>query len=134
MRRLMDKRLSKEGAFTEEDSSLVDKHLAGCEHCRHWSRQTEALIDAAASMRQFDVPEAVTQRIVSAIENEPAHNGAYVHMVLPGLALLAAMIVFVILESGESVAGLLAWGIGLGLMASLKLFLGHDKEVGTAAR
>lgn len=134
LRQLLDRKLSHEGALTEAESQNVDLHLTACSPCRDWSRQAQAIVEVARDMPQFDVSEALTQRILTSVEAESIYGRAYVNMLAPSLVLLAVMVLFFYVESGESLEGMLSWAIGLGLMAALKLLLSGDKEVATISK
>ncbi len=96
--------------------------LNSCASCADWCRQTNDLLSAAAVLPQFDVSEALTQRILSAVQAERQSSVTAKEIVLTA-AVLGLAVAFVALESFESISGLLAWFAGVAAVAVLKVLL-----------
>jgi hypothetical protein len=52
------------------------KHMEACDGCKRWHRQNEELGAIVNAMPQFDVSEALTQQILSAVEAQPRRHFA----------------------------------------------------------
>jgi hypothetical protein len=90
------------------------------------------LIAAASVIPQFDVPEALTQRILVAVETERKASITVKEVVLTAIV-LGLTVAFVALESFESVSGLLAWFAGVAAVAVLKVVLTAPSASGEVA-
>lgn len=118
-----------ERSMEEGESSLnliehneLNEHLIGCSDCKTWQAQTKDLISMARSMPQFDIPEALTQRILAAVDLEAKSSRLSLPATLMGLATALLTIVLVV-YSGEGLAGVGSWAICLAAMALLKDFV-----------
>ncbi len=97
-------------------------HKEACEGCRAWATQMSAIDDAVSAMPQFDVPEALTQRIMQSVESQPA--GANSWLLLAALSLLSvAAFVYLGLYSLDSPQGWIVSVISILSMAILKVFV-----------
>lgn len=90
------------------------------------------LTKLTAEMPQFDVSEALTQRILHDIEMAPAYSRPLMLTVVFLSCLAVATVVFYFMESGETVAGVLSWGIGIAVMACLKFLVCESGKVASA--
>lgn len=100
----------------------VEAHLGGCAGCRQWREQTADLLAMASQMPQFDVPEAVTQRILSAIEEKQRQRVRQVQLLV--MVILVAVAAFIsIADLLESMTGLVSWIAGLAALAALHVLL-----------
>ncbi len=113
-------------------SSEIEKQLSSCASCRVWCEHTMDLIAAASVIPQFDVPEALTQRILVAVETERKASITVKEVVLTAIV-LGLTVAFVALESFESVSGLLAWFAGVAAVAVLKVVLTAPSASGEVA-
>ncbi|HEY9784068.1 MAG TPA: hypothetical protein V6D17_01615 [Candidatus Obscuribacterales bacterium] len=118
-------RLSPGNELSEGEIRVIEAHREECITCQQWASATEDLIAKVSSMPQFDVPEAVTQRIMQSVNAQPAYGD---HLARVLFFVVGALVAFLVFESGESLAGLLSWAIGLGLMGSLKFLFGGTQE------
>src|SRR5215471_14387158 len=88
-KRLLELRMD-EGALAADEMADVESHLKSCKPCAQWQRQMQDIVAAARASAQFDVSEALTQRILSAVEREPSGKAASAAQVGSMLVLLAA--------------------------------------------
>lgn len=124
--------LARDATDTGSDAPLESRaqtHVKACSSCNVWSHQMGELVAMSSSMPQFDVSEALTQNILKAVESEPAHqtslsSAANLVQTLFGLAVVAIMMV----EAAEDFNGLIAWGIGLGVVYSINLLVKSNRE------
>jgi len=93
-------------------------HEAQCSSCRVWTAQTQSILDVAAAMPQFDVSEALTQRILESVEAEAKRPRVEFGLLLP--AAFAAGVALFTMAPVESVEGMLSWAIGLAGVVLLK--------------
>lgn len=109
------------GSSTEMPAALRT-HGEACSSCRIWERQVSDVTAMAKTMPQFDVPEALTQRILSAVDEDsrraaPLSGPAAITVAACALATLALVVPF------ESLESLGAWALGLGGIVALKLLV-----------
>ena len=123
MRLLVDRRLEEgEAALAEDQCEELKQHLGACASCSAWEQQTSEIMALAASAPQFDVPEALTQRILSAVMEQNAFPVSTRQVVLVSLAVVSMMSILV-MDSVESIGGLGSWLISLAAMAVFKTLL-----------
>ncbi len=95
------------------------KHADSCVACHKWAFEMESLLDMSAALPQFDVPEALTQQILAAVETErKMPRMSQYPLVLP-LSIIGAAALLTVLPF-DSLEGMLSWGIGLAAMVLLK--------------
>lgn len=101
-----------------ESMKLHETHPAQCSSCLAWKAQTEQILELAAGLPQFDVPEALTQKILSQLEAEKRNVVSLDS--LPSLPLgVMGMFLLLLVLPFENLQGLLSWSIGF---AGLGLF------------
>ncbi|MBI4534201.1 MAG: hypothetical protein HY711_09690 [Candidatus Melainabacteria bacterium] len=123
MRLLVDRRLEEsEAALTADQCEELKQHLSACASCRTWEQEMSEIMAMAASAPQFDVSEALTQRILSAVRGQTAFPVSTRQVVLVVLA-VASMMSILVMDSVESIAGLGSWLISLAGMAVFKQLL-----------
>lgn len=114
-------------AFDEcRDDAWADEHKRQCQPCCTWVTQSIQIVQLTAEMPQFDVPEALTQRILTAVELEK--NVARTAMpiyVWPSAALIAGVMLTAL--PYESAEGLLSWGCGLMALVVVKFLVCGNK-------
>jgi predicted anti-sigma-YlaC factor YlaD len=120
VRQLLDQELdqgesSLDGAARQETAA----HLQSCGACRLWYRQAGEVLRTARAMTQFDVPEALTQRIIAAAEKDRKERASAVPAAVM-LVVVAGAVSMLILDSTESITGLFSWLIGLVAMALVR--------------
>lgn len=122
MRLLIDQRLEEgEVALAADQCAQLNQHLGACGSCRTWEQEMTEIMAMAASAPQFDVPEALTQRILSAVD-EKVFPVSGRQVVLVALTVVSMMFILV-MDSVESIAGLGSWLISLAAMAVFKTLL-----------
>lgn len=108
-------------------SDLRETHALECPSCAAWKSQTEQLLDLTACMAQFDVSEALTQKILSSVESDRRVSGAFDRA--PWLPLGAFGTLALALACSESVEGVTAWLAGMLGLALLELLLSSSTKV-----
>jgi len=106
------------GALGSGEELQMNAHHEQCASCQAWRAQTDKLIDMSAAIPQFDVSEALTQRILVSVDAEhrkPALESGY----LIPLAVVAAAMSLTVLPL-DSIDGLFSWAIGLAGLFVLK--------------
>lgn len=130
-RDLLDKDASGH-ALVPATSNEVEQHLKACPGCARCYKQVNELISLTAALPQFDVPEALTQRILASInvKQEPAALSG--QMIVMALVVIASVI-WLAADSVETALGLISWIIGFAGVALLKLLIdtpsGHGKAI-----
>lgn len=111
------------------DDQGSSDHASSCKDCRLWLNEMQAITDCVHQMPQFDVPELVTQKIISAVRDERAVGRADLYRNLLWLgALSCGAWMLLVYDSFESWNGTLAWLIALAGVASLKFLIGTNVE------
>ncbi len=116
----------------ESTDTNVDVHLKECSSCNAWAHQMKEIETMASSMAQYDVPEALTQNILKAVDAEAAHGKAVSPSMLLGGIFAVLMAAIFVIETHESVGGVISWMVGLALMYSVSLLVSSSKEAETA--
>lgn len=100
----------------------VDKHLHECSHCRTWADVSDQMVGLAKEIPQFDVPEAVTQRILQAVasENKRTFLGSDYAIWLCATAVMLLSVI-VLSDSVENLEGLASWSVGLAAIMLVRL-------------
>jgi predicted anti-sigma-YlaC factor YlaD len=112
----------------QPDEQLILEHFAECADCRDWQSQTIDLVSQMSAMPQFDVSEALTQRILASVRDEESTRLSTAQMVSMAVATGVA-VAFLCFDSLESAAGLASWLVGLSALFLLKPLLdGHSSH------
>lgn len=110
----------------------VRNHIDECSNCNAWAKQIKEIESVASSMAQYDVPESLTQSILRAVDAEAVqHKSVKSSLVLPAI-FAALMAAFFVIETHESVGGIISWAAGLAVMYSVSLLVSSNKEAETA--
>lgn len=110
----------------------VDKHLKECGSCNAWSHQMNEIVTVASSMAQFDVPESLTQNILKAVDAEAVQRKSLSQSLMVPAIFAVLMAVIFVIETHESVGGVISWAAGLAVMYSVSLLVSSNKEAETA--
>ena len=108
--------------MSAQRQSALTAHGKQCTSCASWREQTEQLIDMAEAMPQFDVSEALTQRILTAVELERTVRAGSTTPYLVPLAAVTAILLFAWIPF-ETVDGVVSWVLGAAGLAGLKLLI-----------
>ncbi|HEY9870535.1 MAG TPA: hypothetical protein V6D08_15325 [Candidatus Obscuribacterales bacterium] len=128
IRQLLDQELDEgESSLNGAARQQTAAHLESCGACRLWYRQAGEVLRTGRAMTQFDVPEALTQRIIAAVEQERKERASAVPAAVM-LVVVAGAMGLLILDSTESMSGLFSWLIGLVAMAVVKLLVCQVQE------
>jgi hypothetical protein len=106
--------------FSDSDSRQLKQHLQYCSSCCAFERTEHSILSFAISIPQFDVPEALTQKILVSI-NTQRPTPVFLNMtavILPITLLVAALV-----WDYENPAAVMSWVIGFTAMFGLKRFL-----------
>ncbi len=110
----------------------VRNHLNECENCSSWAAQIKEIETVASSMQQYDVPEFMTQNILRAVGAEAVqYKSASSNLAIP-TAFAALMALIFVIETHESIGGIISWAAGLALMYSVSVLVSFDQEAETA--
>lgn len=114
-------------AFDEcRDEAWADQHRRTCDACDGWAVQSTQLMDLASQMPQFDVPEALTQRILNAVDLEKNVSARAVPIyVWPSAALLGGLCLTAL--PYESVEGVVSWAVGIAALGIVKFLVCNGK-------
>lgn len=106
---------------------LYNEHAGECKPCAAWKSHNDQIIELAVAMPQFDISEALTQKILSSVENEkqgimPAIRS--LPSTLPSLPLgVIGMFLMVVILPFDTVEGAMSWACGLAGLVALKLLV-----------
>lgn len=116
----------------EAKDADVETHLKECSSCNAWTHQIRDIEGVASGIAQYDVPEVLTQNILKAVDAELTHGKVlWPSAILGGLFAIAMAAIFVI-ETQESVGGIISWTVGLALMYTVSLLVSSGKEAATS--
>lgn len=93
--------------------------------------QLQSLESVAASLPQYDVSEALTQSIMRAVEAEPAYGKARNSIIAASTIFAVLLAALFVIETQESVGGILSWMVGLAVMYSISLLVSSSQEAET---
>ena len=93
--------------------------------------QLQSLETVAASLPQYDVSEALTQSIMRAVEAEPEYGKARDSIITASTIFAVLMAALFVIETQESVGGILSWMVGLAVMYSISLLVSSSQEAET---
>lgn len=93
--------------------------------------QIQEIEAVAASLPQYDVSEGLTQNILRAVEAEPAY-GKNRDSIMTASTIFAVILAgLFVIETQESVGGILSWMVGLAVMYSISLLVSSSHEAET---
>lgn len=117
-RALADRLADGEAGLTVAQKEYCQEHVKVCKACRAWQYQTREIVDMVSMMPQFDVSEALTQRILSSVERERGVKSAL--EALPAMPLgIVAGFSFILLLPMDGIQGAFSWTAAI---AGLVLF------------
>jgi hypothetical protein len=95
-----------EGDLSAAERSDFDRHLARCPQCRNAVEERRVLLQAAATLPPFEVPEDFTAGVMSRLEEAPSRTTVLGWFVatFAGLASFAATLVVAALLTGHSLS------------------------------
>ena len=111
-RALYDRLADGDKSVSSEQIKLHNEHTASCKPCQVWQSQILALSDMASALPQFDVAEALTQRILSSVETEKAKIISLERLPAMPLGVVAAVVVVLLLPT-EGLQGAFSWSAGV---------------------
>lgn len=113
-------------AYSAEQLLAAEQHIRVCRECETWRNQVNAIVATAQAVPEFDVPEALTQRILGDVQEASSGNAATVRtLVLSGVVLISAICVFSSdsIDSFDTVNGAITWLLGFLVLFGLKLLI-----------
>ncbi|MCC7529212.1 MAG: hypothetical protein IT342_11885 [Candidatus Melainabacteria bacterium] len=113
---------------TTDKHDGVDKHLKECSSCNAWSDQMNEIVTVASSMAQFDVPESLTQSILKAVDAQAVQRKSLSPSLMIPAVFALLMAVILVIETHESIGGVISWAAGLAVMYSVSLLVSSNKE------
>jgi hypothetical protein len=120
-RALFDRIADGDKGVNSTELNAYEGHKDHCAACRSWKAQTVDLMDLASGLPNFDVSEALTQRILTSVENEQRKVVSLEHLPAAPLCIVAAVTLILLLPV-EGLQGALSWFVslmGLGLLQAL---------------
>jgi hypothetical protein len=93
-----------------EGGAPFNKHMENCDACKVWHRENEEMLAMVGAMPQFDVSEALTQNIMTAVSAQPRRHLASSLMMPVGVVALAACCTVLPFDTLE---GLLSSAVGM---------------------
>lgn len=112
--------------FSDSLNVEQDQHLSLCKPCQVWLEENRELVEATNKIVQFDVSEALTQKILTRVEAEATHSYK-VYAAITGLIVLTLALAFV--NSLDSFFGGISWLVSLIPFILLKNFASYADEV-----
>jgi hypothetical protein len=108
-------------SVSSTEKNAYEGHVDHCAGCRSWKAQTVDLMDLASGLPNFDVSEALTQRILTSVDSERSKIVSLEHLPAAPLCIIAAVTMILLLPV-EGPQGALSWFVslmGLGLLQAL---------------
>lgn len=93
--------------------------------------QIQEIEAVAASLPQYDVSEGLTQNILRAVEAEPAYGKNRDSIMMASTIFAVILAGLFVIETQESVGGILSWMVGLAVMYSISLLVSSSHEAET---
>lgn len=94
-----------------ENGAQFHKHMESCDACKQWHVQNQEIVSMVGVLPQFDVSEALTQNILTAVAEQPRKRVVPTNLLTP-VALVAAAVCCTVLPI-DSLEGFLACGVGM---------------------
>lgn len=110
-------------AFTAEQLLVAEQHIRHCAPCEVWRSQVNVIAAAAKELTLFDVPEALTQRIVADVQEVSSSNAFSVRTLIVSCAVIAASICVFSFESFDTINGVISWLIGFVILFGFKYLI-----------
>jgi hypothetical protein len=111
-----------------EQSLSIEQHIRNCAECTVWRHQAKAISTAASELPMFDVPEAVTQRIISDVQNlSEKQKWTGQPWILSVITISAVSWIFAV-DPLESLNGTVSWLIALVVLAGLKMIIENNTK------
>ena len=103
-------------------TEAVNMHLLSCKDCRYWFDQSRQIVQLSKELPRYDVPEALTQKILLAVsaEQSPARFVADVKL-LVAATLAIALAIFAFPDTFENADGCVSWLASLAIILLVKL-------------
>lgn len=111
---------------TVPQESKLRAHENSCQSCRLWSQQTANIMQLAKTLPQFDVPQALTQRIMQSVDTASSSMIGIENIFLLPLSLISAAI-FITATPVDSLEGIISWCLGIFGLLLLKLLLSDSQ-------
>ncbi len=110
-------------AFTAEQLLGAEQHIRNCAQCDTWRSQVNVIAAAAKDMTFFDVPEALTQRIMADVQETSVSSALTMRTLILSCAVIAASVCVFSFESFDTVNGVISWLIGFVILFGFKYLI-----------
>jgi predicted anti-sigma-YlaC factor YlaD len=117
-----------EDGFAPEQLLTMESHLRNCPDCVAWREEMYGIKAAAQAMVTYDVPEALTQKIVIAAKRHSDTERTIVQTALVAFMTVIALVTLNIADSFENVYGVFAWLICFVVLFGLKVLIVRDGD------
>ncbi len=111
------------GAFTAEQLLVAEQHIRTCANCELWRDQVNAIGAAARGLTVFDVPESLTQRIMTDVHEASNSSAATFRTLVLSCVVIGAAVIVFSMDSFDTVTGAVSWLIGFVLLFGFKYLL-----------
>lgn len=103
-------------------TEAVNVHLLGCKDCRTWFNQSRQIVQLSKELPQYDVPEALTQKILQAVSAQQSPSLFVIDVKLVvAAALTIALAIFAFPDTFENVEGCVSWLVSFSIILVVKL-------------
>lgn len=110
-------------AFTAEQLLGAEQHIRNCAPCETWRNQVNMVAAAAKDMTLFDVPEALTQRIMVDVQEASSNSALSMRTVIVSCVVVAASVCVCSFESFDTINGVISWLIGFVILFGFKYLI-----------
>lgn len=110
-------------AFTAEQLLAAEQHIRTCPECEVWREQVNMITAAAKNMMLYDVPESLTQRIITDVQETSQNSALSLRTLVLSCVVIAASIFVFSFDSFDTINGAMAWLIGFVLLFGFKYLL-----------
>ena len=110
-------------AFSAEQLLVAEQHIRNCAQCETWRNQVNAITIAAKDMTFFDVPEALTQRIMADVQEVSSSSSLTVRTLILSCVVIAASVCVFSFESFDTVDGVISWLLGFVVLFGFKYLI-----------
>ncbi len=110
-------------AFTAEQLLGAEQHIRSCAPCETWRSQVNVIAAAAKDMTFFDVPEALTQRIMAEVQETSSSSALTMRTLILSCVVIAASVCVFSVESFDTINGVISWMIGFVILFGFKYLI-----------
>ncbi|HEY9677195.1 MAG TPA: hypothetical protein V6C76_04275 [Drouetiella sp.] len=119
--------------LSAEQLLAAEQHFRSCSDCEIWREQWNAVARVASELPLFDVPESLTQRIMSEVQEEQTNKALTARNLILTVVVAVAGLMMFWMDSFDTIYGAFAWAVGFSFLFGLKYMIQvnakHDAQL-----